>query len=273
VDPWGLENTDADWHRLRHQLELAEASGDPMRIAFAKSDVKEFERKQAEYDPQPLGESTCTGGGQVGGGSGHGTDLDQIQTTLDAAGMVPGLGEPADFTNGIISTARGNYGDAGFSFAAMVPFVGNLATPLKYADEAVDAVKALDKTNDAGKAVDSCPTTLSPTNYPKPDPPMDVPPVRYDPQTNEELMRMRNGQGPTTKATHGDQNIEAHHRGQVPTSQGGVIDEITYQQHRGPGNHSRHSQPSQLTPSERAKEVRDHYKERSKEYVTDGEGI
>src|SRR5690606_29695862 len=105
------------------------------------------------------------------------------------------------------------------------------------------------------------------------DPPMDAPAVRYHPETNEELMRMRQGKGPTTKATHGDQNIEAHHRRQVPTSQGGKIDEITQQQHRGAGNHSRHSQPSQLTPAQRAKEIREHYKKRGDEYVTDGEGI
>ena len=114
---------------------------------------------------------------------------------------------------------------------------------------------------------------LSPTNYPNPDPPMDSPAVRYDPKTNDELMRMRQGKGPTTKKTHGDQNIEAHHRQQVPTSQGGKIDEVTKQQHRGAGNHSRHNQPSQLTPAQRAKETREHYKKRGDEYVTDGEGI
>lgn len=116
-------------------------------------------------------------------------------------------------------------------------------------------------------------SNLSPTNYPNPDPSMNAPPVRYDPATNDELMRMRAGQGPTSKATHGDQNIEAHHRQQVPMSNGGVMDEITQQQHRGPGKHSRHSQPSQLTPKQRSSEIRNHWKQRGAEYVTDGEGI
>jgi RHS repeat-associated protein len=116
-------------------------------------------------------------------------------------------------------------------------------------------------------------SNLSPTNYPNPDPNMSVPAVRYDPETTDELMRMRSGQGPTTKATHGDQNIEAHHRQQVPMVNGGVMDEVTQQQHRGAGQHRRHSQPTQLTPKQRSSEIRDHWKQRSKKYVTDGEGI
>jgi RHS repeat-associated protein len=115
---------------------------------------------------------------------------------------------------------------------------------------------------------------LSSTSYPNPDPPMSAPPVRYEPKTNEEVFRMRGGQGPTTKKSHGDQNIEAHHRQQKPVEKGGKIDEITQQQHRGEGNHSRHQKPSELSPKDRAKEIRDHYKERGKEYQTgDGEGI
>jgi hypothetical protein len=71
--------------------------------------------------------------------------------------------------------------------------------------------------------------SLSPTNYPNPDPPMSAPAVRYEPTTIDEVMRMRQGKGPTTQATHGTGNIEAHHRQQVPTSQGGVIDDLTQQ--------------------------------------------
>ena len=51
---------------------------------------------------------------------------------------------------------------------------------------------------------------LSPTNYPNPDPAMSVPPVRYEPTSLAEVERMRKGLGPTTKATHGTGNIEAH---------------------------------------------------------------
>ena len=54
--------------------------------------------------------------------------LDKLQLALDLAGLIPGLGEIADFANGLISVGRGNYGDAALSFAAMVPFAGVAAT-------------------------------------------------------------------------------------------------------------------------------------------------
>ncbi len=58
---------------------------------------------------------------------------DSLQTGLDIAGLVPGIGEVADLANGCISLARGNYGDAALSFAAMVPFAGAAATAGKIA--------------------------------------------------------------------------------------------------------------------------------------------
>uniref|UniRef100_UPI00262FEE91 hypothetical protein n=1 Tax=uncultured Rummeliibacillus sp. TaxID=762292 RepID=UPI00262FEE91 len=114
---------------------------------------------------------------------------------------------------------------------------------------------------------------LSPSNYPNPDPPMSIPPVRYKPKIIEEVIRMRQGKGPTTKMTHGIKNIEAHHRQQVPVKNGGILDELEQSTHRGEGNHTRHNKASQLTPSQRAKEIREHYKERGKEYILPGEGI
>ena len=114
---------------------------------------------------------------------------------------------------------------------------------------------------------------LSPSNYPNPDPPMSIPPVRYEPKSIEEVTRMRQGKGPTTKMTHGDKNVEAHHRQQVPVKDGGKLDELEQGTHRGEGNHTRHNKPSQLTPSQRAKEIREHYKKRGNEYILPEEGI
>jgi len=114
---------------------------------------------------------------------------------------------------------------------------------------------------------------LSPSNYPNPDPAMSVPPVRYEPKTIEEVQRMRRGDGPTTKKTHGDRNIEAHHRNQVPISEGGVFDELEEYTHRRGGNHTRHKEKSRLTPSQRRKEISEHYKKRGNEYILPGEGI
>ena len=64
---------------------------------------------------------------------------------------------------------------------------------------------------------------MSPSNYPPTDPDYSVPPVRYEPKSIEEVERMRNGRGPTTKANAGDRNIEAHHRKQKSTANGGIL--------------------------------------------------
>jgi hypothetical protein len=77
---------------------------------------------------------------------------DSIQTGLDVVGMVPILGEVADFANAGISVARGDYEGAALSMAAMVPFVGNAAGAAKIArsaDKAIDAIPL--KNNSARK--------------------------------------------------------------------------------------------------------------------------
>ncbi|WP_277998091.1 T7SS effector LXG polymorphic toxin [Bacillus thuringiensis] len=125
---------------------------------------------------------------------------------------------------------------------------------------------------DPTRAYDST-KPMSPSNYPNPDPDFTVPPVRYEPKTIEEVERMRKGKGPTTKATHGDRNIEAHHRDQRSTKNDGILDDLEEYTHRRGGNHTRHTKPSELTPAERAKEIREHWKKRGSEYVLPGEGI
>ncbi|APM37703.1 hypothetical protein BS101_02530 [Clostridium kluyveri] len=114
---------------------------------------------------------------------------------------------------------------------------------------------------------------LSPSNYPNPDPDYSVPPVRYEPKSIDEVVRMRQGKGPTTKATHGDTNIEAHHRGQRSVENGGILDDLEEYIHRRDGNHTRHQLPSELTPAQRAREIRNYWKERGSEYILPGEGI
>ena len=39
------------------------------------------------------------------------------------------------------------------------------------------------------------------------------------------------------------------------------------------GNHKRHTEPSELTPKQRAKEIREYWKKRGAEYILPGEGI
>ena len=98
---------------------------------------------------------------------------------------------------------------------------------------------------------------MSPSNYPPTDPDYSVPPVRYEPKSIEEVERMRNGRGPTTKANAGDRNIEAHHRKQKSTANGGILDDLEEYAHRRGGNHKRHTESSELTPKQRAKEIRE----------------
>lgn len=114
---------------------------------------------------------------------------------------------------------------------------------------------------------------MSPSNYPPVDPDYSVPPVRYEPKTIEEVERMRQGKGPTTKASAGDRNIEAHHRKQKSTAKGGIIDDLEEYTHRRGGNHKRHTEPSELTPKQRAKEIREYWKRRGAEYILPGEGV
>lgn len=63
--------------------------------------------------------------------------LDRIQTGLDAAGMVPGLGEVADGASGLISLGRGDWTGAGLSLASMVPIGGQAAGAAKLTRRAV----------------------------------------------------------------------------------------------------------------------------------------
>jgi hypothetical protein len=60
----------------------------------------------AKPDPPPESQSAGTAGE---GGAGK-SALDKVQVALDIFGLVPGVGEVADFANGVISLARGDYG-------------------------------------------------------------------------------------------------------------------------------------------------------------------
>ena len=70
----------------------------------------------------------------------HLPNVDQVQNTLDVAGLVPGIGEPADAVNGGISLVRGKYGDAALSLCAMIPVAGSFA-PLGKAGKLTDFLK------------------------------------------------------------------------------------------------------------------------------------
>ena len=53
--------------------------------------------------------------------------LDTIQTVMDVAGFIPGVGDWIDLVNGSIYAARGDWTNAGLSLIAVIPLVGSLA--------------------------------------------------------------------------------------------------------------------------------------------------
>lgn len=79
-------------------------------------------------------------------------DLDNVVAALDAAGMDPTYGTAADLASGLISTARGDLGQAGLSLASLIPFADVLTKPAKVAkmytkhDDKLQAInKAIDE--------------------------------------------------------------------------------------------------------------------------------
>jgi RHS repeat-associated protein len=95
--------------------------------------------------------------------------LDAVQTGLDIAGLVPGVGEIADGTNALIYTLRGDKTNAALSAAACIPFAGWGAAGIKIANK---GVKALDKAGDvydvgrmAGKATSKASSIEGQTVY------------------------------------------------------------------------------------------------------------
>ncbi|MCB0514818.1 MAG: AHH domain-containing protein, partial [Bacteroidetes bacterium] len=61
-----------------------------------------------------------------------------LHTSLDICGLVPGFGEPCDFTNGVLYVIQGDGVSASLSFAATIPIAGWVATVGKYAKIGVE---------------------------------------------------------------------------------------------------------------------------------------
>lgn len=68
--------------------------------------------------------------------------LDGLQNSFEVAGLVPGLGEPFDITNGFLYGLRGDKTNSALSFTSAVP--GNYVSPsLKVANKVSKSVKAI----------------------------------------------------------------------------------------------------------------------------------
>lgn len=86
--------------------------------------------------------------------------MEVIHAALDVAGLLPVIGEPADFINGVIYAIRGRKFEAIFSFLALLPALGWGATIIKRLPDLARILKALlrsgktiDKTSGVGKTL------------------------------------------------------------------------------------------------------------------------
>ena len=78
--------------------------------------------------------------------------LDGIQTALDIAGLLPGVGAIPDLTNVAISAFRGDWVGAGISLVAAIPGIGDAATATKLVRNGVKSA-AKNAAKDAAKSV------------------------------------------------------------------------------------------------------------------------
>jgi hypothetical protein len=74
-----------------------------------------------------------------------------LHTALDGLGLVPGIGEVADLTNGLFYTLQGDYTNGSLSVASAVPFAGWVATGTKYAKKTINGAKVVWHIDDVGK--------------------------------------------------------------------------------------------------------------------------
>ena len=107
----------------------------------------------------PINAGTVAAVGEQVTGEMPGTDEDSkrenLHLTLSILGMYPGVGAAADVLDGILYAGEGDFGMAGLSFFAAVPFVGDLAAGSKLASHAADLAKHTGAKKPADFIVDS----------------------------------------------------------------------------------------------------------------------
>lgn len=81
--------------------------------------------------------------------------LDGIQTALDLAGFIPGVGAIPDLLNAAIYAVRGDKLNASLSVLAAVPAIGDAAAAAKIAGKGVKAAKAAKAAKKAGNVADA----------------------------------------------------------------------------------------------------------------------
>ena len=84
-----------------------------------------------QYIYQPLASNVSNWWDQYG---------EWVHNALDAAGVIPGLGDTADGINALIYLAEGRYLEASVSAISMIPIFGDLGKIGKIGQEALDRV-------------------------------------------------------------------------------------------------------------------------------------
>ncbi|WP_254705842.1 polymorphic toxin-type HINT domain-containing protein [Streptomyces vilmorinianum] len=69
-------------------------------------------------------------------------DSEGMHLALDAVGLVPGAGGPADVANAILYMSEGNWTEAGWSLVGIIPIVGEFATVTRKGDKLLDVGSA-----------------------------------------------------------------------------------------------------------------------------------
>lgn len=147
-----------------------------------------------------------TAGAAVAGGAGG--LLDGVQTTLDVAGFLPGIGTAADLVNAGIHLYRGNYAMAAMAGLYAIPLAGDaIAAGVKGARVANGAKKASVSKASNGYGVNDAPARIQ------------------GPWTEADYLTALQGKPPASLG-----RPDLHHAGQMP---GSAVHEIPSIQHRG----------------------------------------
>lgn len=134
--------------------------------------------------------------------------LDNFQSGLDAAGLVPAVGNLADILNGVISLGRGRVLDAGVRFTQALPGIGQGVVATRLANTAVGITakvrKALPVTKQGGRygdlITDSAHRHHMPAKQASPLSEADGPAIRMSPEDHRKTASYGGRKGSTQQA-------------------------------------------------------------------------
>lgn len=145
-----------------------------MRARYYNPEIKRFMNRDVVAgsiaEPQTLNRYAYVNGDPVSYHDPFGLaremlNRDNVQMTLDFAGMAPGIGALADLTNAGIYAWNGDWGNAGFSVLAAIPGYGDAAGAAKISS---NSLKIVDNAADYGKVRKNKKLSVSEDPYQRP---------------------------------------------------------------------------------------------------------